>query len=124
MENEKVLLISVNVMKTQQIAGVCDKLGISLQSVPEGDKQYTLGYLAKIPGIAKYPKKKEMPSLSNPEIMIFSGLSSQRLDLFLKEMKTASIATIRLKAVITPFNIIWSVHRLEKELMEHAEENG
>ena len=37
MENEKVLLISVNVMKTQQIAGVCDKLGISLQSVPEGD---------------------------------------------------------------------------------------
>ncbi|MGN0345904.1 MAG: DUF3783 domain-containing protein [Lachnospiraceae bacterium] len=123
MENEKILLFSVNVIKTQQIAKVCDKLGISLQSVPEGDKQYTLGYLAGIPGIARYPKKKVMPSPSNPEMMVFSGLTNQRLDLFLQEMKTASVATIRLKAVMTPFNIIWSAHQLQIDLMEHARED-
>lgn len=55
-----------------------------------------------------------------PDIIIFSGLADETLDMFLAEYKAEGIEPVEIKAVITQTNIAWSVYELicsiEKEI--------
>ncbi len=56
-----------------------------------------------------------------PEIMVFSGISSEGLDMFLGAWRMAGIAPVPLKAILTPYNYTWTVYQLTQELVrEHT----
>ena len=61
------------------------------------------------------------PALYNmPELMIFNGFDSQTLDGFLNMYKMTGLPKIPLKAVVTPYNIKWTLY----ELIEHLKEES
>lgn len=112
-----ILLFHTDPAKTKQIEQLCDRLKIRVISVKPASYHQKLGYLAGITGFhrenATYTGA-ELPS----EMMVFSGIDSDRLDLFLVEYKKASIPPIGLKAILTPHNIWWSAEDLFKELFK------
>ena len=64
---------------------------------------------------------KKAPALYNlPEFMIFNGFADEELDEFLHAYRAAGIPKIQLKAVVTPFNIGWTLYELIEHLKEEA----
>ena len=54
------------------------------------------------------------------EMLIFSEMNSDQVDVFLAEYKKSGVEPIALKAVITGNNIFWTAERTQKELLrEH-----
>ncbi|MCI5649203.1 MAG: DUF3783 domain-containing protein [Fusicatenibacter sp.] len=71
---------------------------------------------------AQDSEKEGIPETAFTEpMMVLSGFSNARLDLFLREMRAAKVPSIPLKAVVTSQNQNWNSLRLYKELKaEHA----
>ena len=54
------------------------------------------------------------------DLLIFSEMNSDQVDVFLAEYKKSGVEPIALKAVITGNNIFWTAERTQKELLrEH-----
>lgn len=113
--------------KERQMIRLCEQLQIKTKRLSWTDINAPVGQLigiktneAKINGIPG--NVKAAMGYKIPEIMIFSGLSSEKLDEFLAEYKAAGILPIALKAVITPYNIAWTVYQLIQELMRERME--
>lgn len=113
----KILLFHVNIFKAEQIRSLCQKLNHQVIQVPAGEDGSTLGFLAGIPGI-KNNKETSLVGITN-EMMVFSGIDSDALDVFLAEYKEAGIAPIPRKAILTPSNVKWSGVKLFREISEH-----
>ena len=123
MDTQKIILISMNDnTKRSRIQSLCSTLGIGTKLISGNQFTYSLGYLGGIRGIPAHgqddadPKISAPLSLSVPEILIFQGMTSRELDVFLDAYKQAGIAPVALKAIITPTNVFWSVHKLHREL--------
>ncbi len=113
-----VLLFHVNIFKSSQIINLCKQQNHTPVLVPKSDYGKTLGALANITGMksnAGYTGRE-----FEDEMMVFSGMDSDTLDLFLAAYRKAQIAPIRRKAVLTPANVMWSPEKLYKELENHA----
>ena len=52
------------------------------------------------------------------EMLVFSGMTSEQIDLFLAEYRKMGISPIACKAVITPVNIFWDAGNLAEELLK------
>lgn len=53
-------------------------------------------------------------------LLVFSGINSSQMDIFLAEYKKAGIEPIGCKAVVTPDNVFWSADKLFREIFrEH-----
>ena len=60
-----------------------------------------------------------------PDVIVFAGMKEECLDNFLKEYNGAGIAPTPLKAIVTPYNVGWSLSGLIAELIkEHKELAG
>ena len=82
-------------------------------------KQYLepLGVIAGIQGIPKSGKIYQ--GMNFPmEMMIFSGIHQELLDLFLQKYRALRIEPISLKAVLTPTNVFWNAEQLYQELLK------
>lgn len=116
--NHKLIMFYTNDKnKSEQIINLCRRLDIRTRKMKPSDINMEAGNLAgiKISGIKK--KKEKAPvEYEMPEVMIFSGISSSDLDTFLEEYKKANITPTALKAVLTPYNISWSLYELITEL--------
>ncbi|MCR4993769.1 MAG: DUF3783 domain-containing protein [Lachnospiraceae bacterium] len=55
-----------------------------------------------------------------PEVMIFKGFDEQKLKYFLNEYKKAGIEKVALKAMVTPYNVVWTLYYLIEHLKEEA----
>ena len=55
-----------------------------------------------------------------PELIIFSGFDENNLNEFLKAYKAKGIEKVQLKAVITTFNLSWTLYDLIEHLKEEA----
>ena len=55
-----------------------------------------------------------------PELIIFSGFDENSLNEFLKAYKAKGIEKVQLKAVITPYNLNWTLYDLIEHLKEEA----
>lgn len=66
--------------------------------------------------------KTELGGISFPhEVIVFSNSDRKRLDQVLTAFKEAKIETIKFKAIMTPFNMFWSLQRLcETMQKEHG----
>lgn len=118
---KKVLLFNVGLMKEGQIYNVCKNLNIIPVRVKVEQYSECLGYLAGIKGIKSNGKVYKGMAFPK-EMLVFSGINSEELDIFLQKYNDAGIEKINLKAVLTPFNINWTGEMLYKELLkEHSE---
>ena len=110
----------------RRLHAVAARMGILCRTVEEEDRGMPVGKLLKIPGFeaafpqAKELSKEELPSMPN-QMMVMYGLSSQRLDQFLQNLRKAGLPVIPLKAIVTPQNVSWTFAALYQELeREHA----
>lgn len=115
--NKKVLLFHVGREKEQKIRALCSACGI--QSCVIGKEKYeeSLGAVAGIIGMKQTNnlyRGADFPT----EMMVFSGIDSQSLDVFLAKYREAGIAPVSLKAVLTPYNVHWNARQLYKELLK------
>ncbi|MBR3581296.1 MAG: DUF3783 domain-containing protein [Lachnospiraceae bacterium] len=55
-----------------------------------------------------------------PEVMIFKGFDEQKLKYFLNEYRQAGIEKVELKAMITPYNVAWTLYFLIEHLKKEA----
>lgn len=121
MDYKKVLLFQVEKEKKKQIVALCRTLEITPVIISRGQYEESLGALAGIDGFTLSGKGYGGPPLDT-DMMVFSGISSDALDIFLKEYKRAEIAPIPLKAVLTKHNIFWNARQLYDELYkEHTQ---
>ena len=60
------------------------------------------------------------PMYNMPEVMIFQGFDEPELKRFLTEYKSAGIEKVTLKAMVTPYNIVWTLY----DLIEHLKEEN
>lgn len=118
-KNAKVLLFHVEKTKQKQIIDLCRKLQIESIIVPKRQYGESLGALAGISGIPRKNTGYEGAELSK-EMLVFSGIASEELDVFLEQYRVSGIAPVDLKAVVTPNNVFWNVPALYEELFrEH-----
>ncbi|MDE7476627.1 MAG: DUF3783 domain-containing protein [Lachnospiraceae bacterium] len=57
-----------------------------------------------------------------PEIIIFSGIENKKLDEFLLSYKNIGLTPTKLKAVVTPKNVNWTLYQLIRELSSEREQ--
>ncbi|MBS4961443.1 MAG: DUF3783 domain-containing protein [Clostridiales bacterium] len=74
------------------------------------------GYLAGIKEILPLEEGNESERLPG-EMLLFAGLSDQRLHLLLSAMRKEGVR-VDCKAVLTPENSYWNAHKLYHELYE------
>lgn len=102
--------------KSADLEAVAYALGMKHIPIPAGKAGEPLGFLAGYAGFSSNGSEIS----ADGECVIFSGISSKRLDLLLKEMRRAGL-DIPLKAVITAHNQNQSVEWLLKELAKEHE---
>ncbi|MBP3458148.1 MAG: DUF3783 domain-containing protein [Lachnospiraceae bacterium] len=115
--SKKVLLFQVNKAKKEQIEALCQDLDIEVVTVEYKQYLEPLGVIAGIQGIPKSGKiynGMELPM----EMMVFSGIHPEFLDVFLKKYREYHIEPIGLKAILTPTNVFWNGEQLYKELLK------
>ena len=106
---QTILLFRINRDKYAVVQNVCRTLGIRIIDVARKDYSQKLGTLAQIQGFTR-----------EAEMLIFSEMNSDQVDVFLAEYKKSGVEPIALKAVITGNNIFWTAERTQKELLrEH-----
>lgn len=116
-----VLLFHVSSAKENSIRQICADLDVTLIKPAPADYSQKLGYLAGITGFARENAAYSGPDFPS-EMMVFSGMDSDKVDAFLAAYKKASLPPIGLKAVITAHNIFWSAEQLYRELLkEHMQ---
>ncbi len=113
----QILLFHIKPDKIKQIETICHSLKLHAVKVKPSSYNQKLGYLSGITGFNRENVTYNGPDFPS-EMMVFSGMDSDMVDLFLYKYKTASIPPIGLKAVITPYNIHWSALDLYKELFK------
>lgn len=114
---QKILLFSVAAQKVEKIKALCKTLGISVQQVEKSDYGQKLGAIAEVSGFKKDGSKysgADFPA----EMLIFSGMNSSQIDVFLAEYKKSGIEPIGCKAVVTPDNVFWSADKLFREILK------
>lgn len=102
--------------KSADLEAAAYALGMKHIPIPADKAGETLGFLAGYAGFSSNGSEVS----AEGECVIFSGISSKRLDLLLKEMRHAKL-DIPLKAVITAHNQNQSVEWLLKELAKEHE---
>ena len=104
----------------EQLQGVLKRLHIRANVLKDEDYSQKIGFLLGMKGFSVAQKRDEAFSFPE-EVMILHNIQGKRLDEVLHAMKEAGIPNIRYKAVVTPFNILWTLQRLcETMQREHA----
>ena len=106
--------------KLEQLKNVLKKLHIRVKILSENDHAHKLGFLLGMKGFQP-AKAVDEPFHFPHEVMVLQNIQNKRLDEVLRSMTEAGIPKIRFKAVVTPFNILWTLRRLcETMQREHA----
>lgn len=118
---EKVLCYRFDAEIFEAVRTVMRKLGVECRALPEESWREKVGFLLGIRGF-KPASQEEATEFDFPEpVMVLGHIKGKRLDQVLAAMKEAEIPPIRYKAVVTPFNTLWTLRRLcETMKKEHA----
>lgn len=120
MKEKKILLFHISDKKMKEISVLCQDLQLEAVQVERSRYYEFLGTLAGIPGLKESAPVYRGKELSD-EMLVFFGLNSEELDIFLSEYRKRGIEKIDLKAVMTPHNMTWNPLKLYEELRaEHA----
>jgi hypothetical protein len=123
MENNSLIMYHVNdENKKIQLEVVCLGLSIRTKELKPSDLNEQVGKLAGIKGTLPKPiSTNKIPAIfSMPELILFSGVPSAKLDEFLQSYKSVGLTPTKLKAVVTPNNVSWTLYQLINELSQEA----
>lgn len=142
MQNEIVLLYAVKEDKAGKIKKLMKKQNVAVKVVAVSMYGQAVGKIALGGGISKQNTSmsgnlsknsagnntRQGLKIGSPvfgtnvmgEMMVFSGISSERMDVLLAELKQSGIQ-IPLKAVITMYNFNWTGYELYRELQKERE---
>lgn len=117
---ETVLFINFqDTEKLQKVKFAEIPLKLRLVRVEKADYSQTIGYLAGQKDMEENPEKYEGTDLEQ-EMLVFAGLSNQKLDELLKAMRKAGVR-VNYKAILTETNCRWTVPELYHELAAEHE---
>ena len=119
--SQTILLFEISNEKKQRLTKLCRTLSIQAKYISPKDYKQPLGALAGIQGMPKktLTQKNTAPGQSlGAEMLVFSGMNSKQVDDFLEAYKHQNLSPIRLKAILTPYNIRWTPLQLLEELKE------
>lgn len=118
---QTLLLFEIKKEKHQGLQSICGKLGIRMIAVQPKDYGQKLGYLAGVKGFAA-ERAVYTKGAFPMEMIAFSGMDSERLDVFLNAYKESGMEPVALKAILTPHNVFWTAEKLFSELFrEHLQ---
>ncbi len=120
-ENARVLLFQVEPSKAKEIERICRDMGLRAERVSLREYTQKLGFLAGITGFWREPVRCTEKQFAE-EMLVFSGMTSELLDIFLEKYREASLAPVELKAVLTPQNVFWTAGELYGELNRERQE--
>ena len=121
-EKVKETVLFINFQDTEKLRKVkyaMIPLKMRMVQVKKEAYSQTIGYLAGLKEMEENPEKYAGEELDQ-EMMIFAGLSNQRLDELLKAMRKAGVR-VDYKAILTETNCTWTVPELYKELVSEHE---
>lgn len=118
---EKVLCYRFDAEMFEAVCTVMRKLGVECRALPKESWREKVGFLLGLRGFKPAPQD-DATEFDFPEpVMVIDHIKGKRLDQLLAAMKEAEIPPIRYKAVVTPFNTLWTLRRLcETMKKEHA----
>ena len=97
------------------------KMGIVTKILRPEDWREKVGYLLGAKGFQPAKAKDEDNFVFPHEVMVLQNIRNKRLDEVLLALKDAGVPHIRFKAVVTPFNTLWTLRRLcETMQKEHG----
>jgi hypothetical protein len=107
--------------KKIQLEVLCLSLSIPTRELKATDLNEQVGKLAGIKGMTQNASGEKIPALfSMPEVILFSGVPNAKLDEFLYSYKNVGLTPTKLKAVVTPRNVSWTLYQLINELSQEA----
>ena len=118
---EIVLLYNIPDEKSRKLRMLMVRMGMRFKIVEPSDYGQPVGLLAGIKEAALENPEAEVKTFQD-EMMIMRGFTSSRLDLFLQNMRKASIEKIDYKAIVTPTNMRWNSWQLYLEIKQEHEE--
>lgn len=111
--------------KSLLIENLCVSLGIHYIRLMECDRYRTIKEITLNIESGVMPLNGDLAidnaqkaGAANPEILLFSNLTENKLDEFLSAYKTMGIEPVSLKAVVTPTNVTWTIEELAEELIK------
>jgi hypothetical protein len=122
-DNNSLIMYHVNdENKKIQLEVLCMGLSIHTKELKPTDLNEQIGKLAGIKGTLPQPTSiSPIPAIfSMPELILFSGIPSSKLDEFLQSYKSVGLTPTKLKAVVTPNNVRWTLYQLINELSQEA----
>ncbi|MDO4454444.1 MAG: DUF3783 domain-containing protein [Eubacteriales bacterium] len=118
MKSQKTILVyEMKREKEEKVLAICRKRQITVKKIQPLEYAQSLGSLARISGIPQNGRK-DTGTLLGEEMMVFSGMDTNEMDLFLNDYKNMGISPVELKAVLTPYNIFWNSRQLYEELQK------
>ena len=102
--------------KLDRISKLCEKSGYSCRRIQNADVNRTI--LELISGQSAGKKVSAPPLYFLPEMMIFQGLADKEVHQFLEAYRAEGIPAVDLKAVVTPWNLTWTLYELAEHLKE------
>ena len=115
-----ILLFHINIFKQNNIMDLCRDFGIEPVVVTDQEFSKTVGEIAGLSGSSIHPAKSGSVPFTD-EMMVFCGMDSDQLDRFLEEYRRREIPPVLLKAVLTPYNAMWTPGRLCAELKKEQQ---
>ncbi|MBQ7534374.1 MAG: DUF3783 domain-containing protein [Stomatobaculum sp.] len=118
--------------KKLMIKSLCEKIGFFCREIQAADVNKTILELitgrvvpdtvrAAAGGGQKTEEGKRTcapPLYFLPELILFQGLADQEVHQFLDAYRAAGIPAVDLKAVVTPYNLTWTLYELAEHLKE------
>ncbi|MBO4921628.1 MAG: DUF3783 domain-containing protein [Lachnospiraceae bacterium] len=117
-----------NIEKRSAIEKLCESLNITVKDLSYSDLNRTvLDIVASVPimfnnktNINGGTVSKVPPLFLMPEVILFNGFNDESLQGFLAAYRKVGIEKVTLKAVVTPYNITWTLY----DLIEHLKEES
>ncbi len=105
--------------RLERLRAVLKALHIRVRVLKDEDYAEKIGFLLGLKGF--HPAKEREEFTFPHEVMVLQNIRHKRLDAVLEAIKEAGIPKIQYKAVVTPFNTLWTLQRLcETMQKEHG----
>ena len=116
---ERVLLFAIDKTVQDELDGILKQLDIQSHTVTDRELGQDVGYLAGFHGFQEKPMSDVVSPVSEG-VLCMCGMSSQRIDRFIKILKEHQV-DIPIKATVTATNQKWSFGALVEELNREHE---
>ena len=107
-------LMTVNLAPEQKSAvqDICSDIGAECVDIQRKHYGMKVGSLCDTADISETGQTEDL----SMDMLIFDGVSSKELDIFLERYKKTGLPAVRLKSVVTRSNREWTVQQLYSEL--------